>query len=97
MDYGDQYEAGVTHPTLRQELLAENKWRASRYGHSASFYTRDGSNVESLGNIVKAECDRLGIDGLNQVYATESGSERQRRILNEGGIEAVCSQLQLSP
>ncbi|MFC5278468.1 glutamate--cysteine ligase [Halorubrum rubrum] len=82
-------------PALRRELLDENKWRAIRHGRDASFVTRDGEGTVPLGELVDEECDRLGIDGIRDVYDAESGTERQRRIREERGLDALCADLVL--
>jgi len=97
VDYAERYADGESPPTLRRELLDENKWRAIRHGHDASFITRDGEDTVSLGEAVADECDRLGIDGIRDVYDAESGSQRQRRLREEGGLDALCDDLMLSP
>ena len=98
MAYAERYE---DHPdpfgvdALRRELLDENKWRATRYGHDASFVSRDGSGTVSLGEVVDRECERLGVSGIRAVYDAESGSERQRRIREDAGERALYDSLVL--
>ena len=97
-DYAERFE---DHPEpfgvdgLRRELLDENKWRATRHGHDASFVARDGSGTVGLGEVVDRECERLGVSGIRDVYDAESGSERQRRILDEDGERALYECLTL--
>ncbi|GAA0507922.1 carboxylate-amine ligase [Halorubrum aquaticum] len=97
VDLAERYDDGEpgSEPALRRELLDENKWRAIRHGHDASFVTRDGDGTVSLGEVVAEECDRLGIDGIRDVYADESGTEHQRRIREEGGPDALRADLVL--
>ncbi len=96
MDLAARYEDGehrqhsVTH---RRETLDENKWRAIRHGHDASFIDRNGSDVVGLGEIVDREAQRLGISGIRDLYEQESGANRQRRILEEEGIDELCRSL----
>ncbi|ADJ14945.1 glutamate--cysteine ligase [Halalkalicoccus jeotgali] len=85
-------EAGYDH---RRELLDENKWRAMRYGHAASFIDRDHSGVISLSEVVDRECDRLDVSGIGRLYDAESGASRQRRIRRESGPEALYESLVL--
>jgi carboxylate-amine ligase, YbdK family len=94
-DLAERYEDGESIACLRQELLDENKWRATRYGHAASFLTRNREGTASLGDIVDRECDRLGIRGIRDVFDSESGAQRQRRILDQQGVEAVTDSLLL--
>lgn len=96
MDYAERYADGESPSNLRRELLDENKWRAIRHGHDADFITRDGEDTVPLGEVVETECDRLGIDGIRDVYDAESGSERQRRLRDESGLDALCTDLVLS-
>ena len=80
---------------LRREELDENKWRAIRHGHDASFLARDGGTVE-LAETVDRACDRLGVDGLREIVDAESGAARQRR-LHKTGLDALCASLLLRP
>ena len=97
-EYAERYE---DHPEpfavdgLRRELLDENKWRATRHGHESSFVARDGAGTVDLGEVVDRECERLGVSGIRDVYDAESGSERQRRILDEEGERALYESLAL--
>ncbi|RBI64455.1 carboxylate--amine ligase [halophilic archaeon] len=84
--------AGYNH---RRELLDENKWRAIRYGHDATFVARDLDGEVSLGEVVDRESDRLGVSGIRDVYDRESGATRQRRLREEEGIEALYASLLL--
>lgn len=79
----------------RRELLDENKWRALRYGHDATFIDRETTGTVELEAVVDRECDRLGVDGIRSVMATASGATKQRRLLEEGGLDAVCRALTL--
>ncbi|RAW46097.1 carboxylate--amine ligase [Halorubrum sp. 48-1-W] len=99
VDLAERYDDGEyreSDPTLRRELLDENKWRAIRHGHDASFVTRDGEGTVTLGEVVDEECDRLGVTGIRDVYDAESGTDRQRRIHEEGGLDALCADLVLN-
>jgi len=95
VDLAERYADGESPPTLRRELLDENKWRAMRYGHDAAFVTRSGEGTVSLGTVVDRECDRLGVDGIRDLFEAPSGAERQRRIHDEGGHEALRESLLL--
>jgi len=97
VDYAERYEDGESPRSLRRELLDENKWRAIRHGHDAAFVDRDGEETAALGEVVDAECDRLGISGIREVYEAESGAARQRRIREESGVDALCSDLLVRP
>jgi carboxylate-amine ligase len=79
----------------RRELLDENKWRAMRYGHDASFVDRDRSGTVDLGTVVERECDRLGVSGIGDLFGAGSGAERQRRIRDREGLDALCESLVL--
>ncbi|QSW99063.1 glutamate--cysteine ligase [Haloterrigena alkaliphila] len=79
----------------RRELLDENKWRAIRYGHEASFLDREMEEAIDLGELVDRECERLGVDGIKRVYERDSGARRQRRLLKEAGETALCDSLRL--
>jgi carboxylate-amine ligase len=79
----------------RRELLDENKWRALRYGHDAEFVALDGNGTVSLAEVADRECDRLGVTGIRDVLDADSGAERQRRILETEGFDALCESLVL--
>ncbi|GAB3037525.1 glutamate--cysteine ligase [Natronobiforma cellulositropha] len=91
----DDYDDGVSPTDHRRELLDENKWRALRYGHEASFIARDLEGTVTLAEVVERECDRLGVDGIRRVFETDSGSTRQRRLRREEGDDALCASLAL--
>ena len=97
VDYAERYADGEPAPALRRELLDENKWRAVRRGHDASFVARSGEETLALGEVVDRECDRLEISGIRDVYDAESGAARQRRLREESGLDALCEDLVLSP
>jgi len=94
VDLAERYEDGEAGTEIRRELLDENKWRAIRHGHDASFLEPHGG-VSSLGEVVVREADRLGVEGIRDVYQRESGAERQRRIRDESGFRALCDSLRL--
>jgi carboxylate-amine ligase len=84
-DLAERYEDGESIPSPRREVLDENKWRAIRHGHDASFVRRDGSGTVSLGEVVERECDRLDVKGVRRVFKADSGATRQRVRRAEGG------------
>jgi len=94
-DLAARYDDGEQLPQLRRELLDENKWRAIRHGHDATFITRDGEGTIDLAAFVDRECDRLGVDGLRTVFERDSGSQRQRQLMDEKGMDALCASLLL--
>ena len=94
-DLAARYEDGEAGYEHRRELLDENKWRAMRYGHDASFIRRDRDGTIGLGELVDSECDRLGVHGIREIYDGGSGAAAQRRILAESGFEALCASLLL--
>jgi carboxylate-amine ligase len=79
-DLGERYDDGEDGRDCRHAFLEENKWRALRYGHDASFLRRDGDGVVDLGTVVDRECDRLDVTGIRDLYEGESGATRQRRL-----------------
>jgi carboxylate-amine ligase len=94
MDLAERYDDGETGSGLRRELLDENKWRALRYGHDATFIDRDAAGTVELSEVIERECNRLGIEGIRTVAEAESGATKQRRLLEEG-LDAVCAALRL--
>jgi len=95
IDLAERYEDGEPGTPIRRELLDENKWRALRYGHDASFISPDTEGTVTLGELVEIECDRLNVDGLRDLYHAESGAAKQRRLRTEKGIDALCDSLLL--
>jgi len=79
----------------RRELLDENKWRALRYGHDASFVRIDGEGTVSLPELVDRECERLGVSGIRDVLDADSGAASQRETLADEGFRALCESLVL--
>lgn len=75
---------------LRRELLDENKWRAIRWGHDATFVDRDGETQLSLAEHIAREQDRLGTTGLATLFERPSGSQRQRELVETDGFDALC-------
>jgi Uncharacterized conserved protein len=94
-DLAAQYADDEPATELRRELLDENKWRAIRHGHEASFITRDGTGTIELSAFVDRECNRLGVDGLRAILDRESGSQQQRRLRDDEGMDALCESLML--
>ena len=97
-DLAERYQDGEPpRCTLRRELLDENKWRAMRHGHDASFITRDADGLVGLAEIVDRECDRLGVSGIRDILEAGSGASYQRRIRADEGPDALCEALLLAP
>ncbi|WP_029601713.1 glutamate--cysteine ligase [Halococcus hamelinensis] len=95
VDLAERYEDGETGRNHRYHTLVENKWRATRNGHEATFIDREEAGTVPLAEVVEHECDRLGIDGIARLLDDESGALRQRRLHREGGLEAVCHGLRV--
>ena len=98
VDLAERYEDGQRDSLgsgLRRELLDENKWRATRYGHDASFVDRDGESTIGLAEAIQRTCDRIGNDALTALLDGESGSQRQRRVHDEQGSVALRESLVL--
>ncbi|AQL41461.1 carboxylate--amine ligase [Halorientalis sp. IM1011] len=94
-DLAERYEDGETGRKHRREALDENKWRAIRHGHEAELLSRDLEETVDLGELVDRECERLGVSGIGDVYDAESGAEKQRRLLDEAGMDELCRELRL--
>ncbi|MFB6126300.1 MAG: glutamate--cysteine ligase [Halolamina sp.] len=95
LDLAARYDDGEPGSDLRRELHDENKWRAMRHGHDASFVDRDGESVVDLGEVAERERDRLGTDALLALYDRDSGAERQRRLREREGFAALCESLRI--
>ncbi|MFB6112514.1 MAG: glutamate--cysteine ligase [Halodesulfurarchaeum sp.] len=95
LDLAERFDDGESGTRFRRELLDENKWRALRYGHEASFIDFQRDDVVSLPEAVDREAERLGVSGIRDLLDAESGAARQRRILEEQGHEALRRELLL--
>ncbi len=93
LDLAARYEDGESGQPCRREILDENKWRAIRYGREATFLRPDGGDPISLETFVREETNRLGVDGLRELYDRPSGADRQRAIRAEAGVDALCRAL----
>ena len=94
-DLGERYEDGEAATDLRVELLEENKWRAARYGHDATFIEADRSGTVDLETVVERESDRLGVSGIVAILEAGSGAAEQRRVWDDSGLDALCERLVL--
>jgi len=94
-DLAARYEDGEEPDTLRRELLDENKWRAIRHGHEASFIAQNGEDVIDLEAVVDREADRLGVDGIRHLLDRPSGSQQQRELMAKSGLDGLCDSLVL--
>ncbi|MFC7142551.1 glutamate--cysteine ligase [Halosimplex aquaticum] len=94
-DLAARYEDGEPSSDFRRELYDENKWRAMRHGRDAALLDREFESTTGLGEIVDRETERLGIDGIADLYDAESGAARQRRLREEKGVDALCDALRL--
>jgi carboxylate-amine ligase len=100
LDLADRYEDGADGGVpwtpdgrLRREFLDENKWRALRHGHEASFVAPQAESSIPLSEVVAKESDRLGVSGIREIFAGESGAARQRRLRENDGTDALCEAL----
>jgi carboxylate-amine ligase len=95
LELASQYpDADRTNP--RRELLNENKWRAARYGHDASFMLHDGGTetVEGTFERVLEEVETPYEDEIRRL-ADASGARRQKDAYEGGGMDAVLGSLVL--
>jgi carboxylate-amine ligase len=93
----ERYETGaaVADDRLRRELLDENKWRAMRHGRAATFIERDGEGTVGLAEALDRLADRVGVSLPGPLLDEESGAERQRRLRERAGLDALRSSLLL--
>jgi carboxylate-amine ligase len=96
-DLAARYADGESGRDHRRETLDEHKWRALRYGHDADLLTRTLEDTVSLGELVDREASRLGVSGIRSVYDAESGAERQRRLHEQRGPDALRAALLVEP
>ena len=82
----------------RRELLNENKWRAARYGHEASFMRLDGGTVtldERFGEVLDAV--ETSYEDEVRALADVSGAERQREVYRKDGADSLKDSLRIGP
>ena len=96
LDLCERYEDGEPASNHRRELLDENKWRAIRHGQETTLLDRTLEETVTLAEIVETETDRLDVPGLWDLFETESGAEKQRRLRREDGVDALCEALVLA-
>lgn len=101
--YCDQVAAGV--PIGREPgwVLAENKWRAARYGIDAQLVHGDGSVTELAAEVaewvarVRPYADALGgsaeLDGVLDILRKTPSYARQRAVVQNGGSLADVVEL----
>jgi len=94
-DLSARYEDGESGTDVRRELYDEHKWRAIRQGHDAALFDREFETTCDLSELVDREASRLGVDGIRELYEAPSGSNRQRRIRREDGVDALTESLSL--
>ncbi|WP_123537517.1 glutamate--cysteine ligase [Halosimplex salinum] len=94
-DLAARYEDGENGSEVRRELHDENKWRALRHGHDAALFDREFESTVDLGELVDREAERLGVSGIRDLYDDESGADRQRRLREDEGVDALCDSLRL--
>ena len=95
IDLCERYEDGESGDRHRREILDENKWRAIRHGQDAEFIKQDLSGTISLEEFVDSEADRLDLPVLRALLDAESGAQKQRRLRNDRGEDALCEALLL--
>ena len=95
LDLAARYEDGEEGYRHRREMLDENKWRAMRHGQETALITLDGEDTIDLETLVQREADRLNVPALADLIEAESGAQRQRRIRDEEGADALCDSLLL--
>ncbi|MDY6779671.1 MAG: glutamate--cysteine ligase, partial [Halobacteria archaeon] len=102
LELSRRYEEGASATDVRRELLDENKWRALRHGHDATFLRVDRSSgtvgveemlYETLDEVEIRSSDRDYVESL----LSESGTRRQIEAYNQGGMEEVLESVRVSP
>ena len=101
----EQYDADGTLPIQPVTLVAENKWRAARYGLEAQLidFSRDETRpareaVLELAELALPAARRLGcedeLDEIERLCARGGGADEQRRVQDEqGSLLAVAKWL----
>jgi len=51
--------------------------------------------VVALKTVINREADRLGVSGIRDVLDSPSGSQRQRELMAEAGLDSLCHSLVL--
>jgi carboxylate-amine ligase len=95
IDLGDRYADGESGGAGRRELLDEHKWRAIRHGSEASLFEPDFESTGPVAELATREAERLGVGAIRDLVERESGAERQRRLLDDDGLDRLCESLVL--
>jgi carboxylate-amine ligase len=80
----------------RRELLNENKWRAARYGHDASFM-RLNEGVVPIDELFEEVLDNIDTSYEDEIRALVniSGTNRQREAYDVGGTDRLKNVLRI--
>lgn len=90
---------------LRVEMLRAARWRARRYGLSDRLVDPGSGRLEPAADVMRTLLDHtahalekdgskdLVEDGVARLLRTGSGADRQRRVLQRDGLEAVVDDL----
>jgi glutamate---cysteine ligase / carboxylate-amine ligase len=101
----DRWQAGEPAPPLRPELLRAASWRAARWGLTGELADLRGAGGQvgllPASNLIKGLLEHVGpaleaagdldrvIAGLAEIEARGTGSARQRRAYDSGGVPAA--------
>lgn len=107
--YDRMLTEGKELPTLQPWHVAENKWRAARYGLGAQIITSRATDEEwlhdalpALIETLRSTAEDLGclpeLELLSEILETGSGSDRQREIFKREGswipaVDATCAEM----
>lgn len=102
---GALYDAGGYLPTRRHWVVAENKWRAARFGKEAMLICEDGGTLARLEDQIRELVDSLEpvaeelhchreLGAVLRMLEVGASCERQRAVYEEAGnLEAVVGSL----
>lgn len=99
-ELAEQYDSDRGNTGVRREVLVENKWRALRYGHDASFLAVDdpllgGKDTLGLVGAVRGLADAVDAGGAADTLLRGSGASRQLQAFESGGMDSVLESLSL--
>ena len=86
----DAGEALPVHDTIR---IAENRWRACRHGLTGSLIDLETGRPVPARELVLSRIEQIDAGDAARALADRTGSERQRAIAAEHGVEGVIAHL----
>lgn len=103
-DFSERLDRGEELPVMAPWQIAENKWRAARYGMDAILVLDRNNREELITDALPELMDRLApvaerlgctreFEGLNRITELGASYQRQREVAHQRGLPAVVKHL----